>query len=173
MIKTASCTAQMNYFKTIKNWRTDINELRPLSICFVDWDNSGDADHVFILLSITNGIYTIIDGNSGEQTPDKTTVKIHTVNATSDYLRKLVGFAYADKIAEVNKKLPTLQMGCESALVKALQIILTYKGYDLGTCGCDGDFGIKTKTAVQQFQADHKIETDGIVGPNTWRCLCE
>ena len=41
-------------------------------------------------------------------------------------------------------------------------------GYDLGPCGIDGDFGNATEAAVRNFQSDHRLAVDGIVGKNTW-----
>jgi len=35
----------------------------------------------------------------------------------------------------------------------------------------DGIFGPETKNAVQTFQASRRLETDGIIGPLTWREL--
>lgn len=35
----------------------------------------------------------------------------------------------------------------------------------------DGDFGVKTEVNVLKFQRSKKIETDGIVGPETWGFL--
>ena len=44
-------------------------------------------------------------------------------------------------------------------------------GYSVGSCGIDGDFGKATYAAVIQFQTDHQLEADGIVGPITRAAL--
>lgn len=66
---------------------------------------------------------------------------------------------------------PTLQKGCTGSDVKELQEILVAQGYDLGSAGADGDFGSKTEAAVIQFQKDHSLTADGIVGDKTWAAL--
>lgn len=53
--------------------------------------------------------------------------------------------------------------------VRALQRLLKNKfGYNLDI---DGDFGPITDDAVRDYQADHGLAVDGIVGPQTWRSL--
>lgn len=66
---------------------------------------------------------------------------------------------------------PILKKGDKGLYVKDLQIELINRGYDLGKWGADGDFGKQTEKAVKQFQADHGLAVDGIVGPATWECL--
>ena len=63
----------------------------------------------------------------------------------------------------------TLQNGCKGIDVKLLQDQLILKGYEPGII--DGDFGGKTKTAVEKFQKDNKINADGIVGKATCKKL--
>ena len=65
----------------------------------------------------------------------------------------------------------TLRKGGDSAATTLLQTILTAIGYP---CVIDGDFGSATKRAVKQFQSDHGLTVDGVVGPSqTWPKLNE
>ena len=67
--------------------------------------------------------------------------------------------------------LPTLRRGSKGAYVTKAQTLLKERGYDLGTCGIDGDFGPATEKAVKQFQKDWGLEQDGVIGKNTWDLL--
>ena len=69
--------------------------------------------------------------------------------------------------------LPTLKKGAKGEYVTLLQTKLNQKGYDLGKWGADGDFGSQTEKAVREFQKDHDLTVDGIVGPATWAKLNE
>jgi len=66
---------------------------------------------------------------------------------------------------------PTLRKGMEGEYVTLLQSKLYQLGYDLGAYGIDGSFGAKTETAVKEFQKDHGLSVDGIVGQATWDAL--
>lgn len=66
---------------------------------------------------------------------------------------------------------PILKKGDKGPYVKELQIELINRGYDLGKWGADGSFGKQTESAVKQFQKDHGLAVDGIVGPATWEAL--
>lgn len=65
----------------------------------------------------------------------------------------------------------TIRKGNYGDSVKTAQTILKNLGYDLGICGVDGDFGQATEKAVKQFQKDHGLKADGIVGEKTWAAL--
>ena len=69
--------------------------------------------------------------------------------------------------------LPTLRKGNTGEYVTLLQTKLLQKGYDLGKYGVDGDFGSATLQAVKQFQKDHGLAVDGVVGKATWAALNE
>ncbi|ENS5605514.1 type VI secretion system tip protein VgrG [Vibrio mimicus] len=76
------------------------------------------------------------------------------------------------------------RQGNHSDEVKLLQEALIKLGFDLGKAGADGDFGGKTKTAIEQFQKSYQPShqthpsysigpVDGIVGNGTLLALDE
>ena len=68
-------------------------------------------------------------------------------------------------------KRQTIRKGNHGAAVKDLQTMLQKLGYNLGVCGVDSDFGIATEKAVKEYQKEHGLKVDGIVGANTWAAL--
>ena len=62
-----------------------------------------------------------------------------------------------------------LRIGSRGPYVEALQLALTRAGYQAGAI--DGIFGGFTQSAVLQFQSDHNLTADGIVGPRTQAAL--
>ena len=68
-------------------------------------------------------------------------------------------------------KYPTIKKGSKGADVTKLQTLLMKKGYALPKYGADGSFGAETLNAVKNFQKDHGLTVDGIVGKNTWVAL--
>lgn len=63
---------------------------------------------------------------------------------------------------------PTLVYQDTGAAVLLLQTRLNDWGFNLVV---DGDFGLNTLNAVDEFQLDHGLTEDGIVGPITWVSL--
>jgi hypothetical protein len=58
----------------------------------------------------------------------------------------------------------TLRRGTQDELVKTIQ-------RKLSVAKIDGVFGPHTEAAVREFQRNHALVPDGIVGPKTWRVL--
>lgn len=66
---------------------------------------------------------------------------------------------------------PTLKKGSKGEYVTLLQTSLINLGYKLPKYGPDGSFGNETLEAVKEFQKDHGLTADGIVGKATWEAL--
>lgn len=64
--------------------------------------------------------------------------------------------------------MPVLKKGSKGDWVVIAQGRLVVAGYPLDV---DGVFGPKTEETVKQFQMDHHLTIDGIIGKNTWAAL--
>ncbi|HGS4450646.1 TPA: type VI secretion system tip protein TssI/VgrG [Vibrio cholerae] len=89
-----------------------------------------------------------------------------------------------EKLAKRQASAYAYRQGNHSDEVKLLQEALIKLGFDLGKAGADGDFGSKTKTAIEQFQKSYQPShqthpsysigaVDGIVGKGTLLALDE
>ena len=76
--------------------------------------------------------------------------------------------ANSQKVVAKSETYPTLRKGSRSSYVKNLQQSLKDVKYHTSV---DGIFGSKTQTMVKQFQSDHNLSPDGIVGRLTWAAL--
>lgn len=73
-----------------------------------------------------------------------------------------MGPAEADKLLNGTKP---LRKGSKGGAVRQLQAFLSELGYPVGAV--DGKFGRSTRRAVRQFQSDHDLVADGVVGSGT------
>ena len=64
---------------------------------------------------------------------------------------------------------PILRRGASGDSVKELQELLNQNGFSLTV---DGKFGAATETAVKNYQKEHGLVEDGVVGAATWDVLC-
>lgn len=72
-------------------------------------------------------------------------------------------------LTEVTKDMETLRKGGKGQQVAVLQILLNaaiQRNLDV-----DEKFGAKTQTAVEDYQAEKGLDSDGICGPLTWAAL--
>lgn len=77
------------------------------------------------------------------------------------------------KESEVDVRLPIVRKGDKGGTVAIVQGLLLAHGHGPGGLvrrdGIpDGDFGPGTEREVRQFQMNHNVGVDGIVGPQTW-----
>ena len=152
-----------------KGKRTDRGTLKPGTAVFV-W-NGSNYSHVGLYAG--NGI--VIEAMSTLK--GVTTTKVTAGKWT--HWGEVTGVDYAGDNAELrmqNAELNaenrlTIRKGCKGETVAEMQGVLERLGYDLGSCGVDGDFGRMTEKAVKAFQKDHGLTVDGICGPKTWKEL--
>jgi len=72
-------------------------------------------------------------------------------------------------VTDIAIERPTLKRGSKSEVVRSWQIFLNLHGYSCGIA--DGIFGVNTEKAIKQWQKDHNLTADGIIGPKTWASL--
>jgi len=77
----------------------------------------------------------------------------------------LIGTKDQVQAVELNQ---ILKIGSRGEQVFFLQQLLTKYGYNLKI---DGIFGVRTKEMVCKFQSNNGLKVDGIVGPQSWKCL--
>ncbi len=75
----------------------------------------------------------------------------------------------APKIVTMLTPLPLLKKGSVGDAVRAMQTLLTARGYD--TLGIDGEFGLNTEGMLKRFQNDMGLVADGECGCLTWAAL--
>lgn len=73
------------------------------------------------------------------------------------------------KVLSITDYYPTLKLGSTGEYVLAWQKFLNMSGYP---CGIeDGIFGKNTRLAVIDYQRDHGLTADGVIGPRTWNSI--
>ena len=154
--------------------RSDGKTLKPGSAVFTYNDTTKKRGHVG--LYIGNGYVIEAESTIKGVVMSKITLKKWVewgeLKGVDDSASESVpaGSAPADGNSHT-EALPTLKRGSKGEYVTLLQTKLVNKGYSVGSCGIDGDFGQATLTAVKQFQKDHGLKVDGIVGAATWAAL--
>lgn len=116
------------------------------------------AGHVFFVTRVENGRVYGLGGNQKDQ-----------VSEDSWPLSSVIAARRADP--SVYSGRATIKEGSRGAMVLDLQDQLKRLHYFNGKL--DGDFGSLTRASVLAFQADHGLDTDGIVSNRTWAALAE
>lgn len=176
----SSCTAQMNYFKRVNRWHDRTAKgIQPGDIVYYDWDLSGDADHVGLVVYVDDDKLIVVEGNYGTESYDKTRVARRTINRSYQFIR---GFGVPEYEIEEPKALTEgkttsardyYDISLENKKleeVKLLQIMLI--NLINVKLDIDGFFGPKTRNAVIEFQKTYYLTADGIAGTKTISKLC-
>lgn len=110
----------------------------------------------------------ITGGQTGDQTGSEIGIRGY-YNYPWDCVLRYVG-DLGEEVEESEPDLDTspIQRGDIGARVKKVQALLIYfHGISCGPDGVDGDFGLNTESAVEEFQTLSGLAPDGIVGPLT------
>ena len=174
----AGCSFSADFFR--KNGQFHKNPKVGDQVFFGDYGNEG---HTGIVVAVEGSVITTIEGNTSGGSgvvANGGGVFRKTYNTDALYIP---GYGRPDwavvtggsgGTVEPDKPTvgyPLIRRGSKGAAVKKAQQLLISKGYDCGTAGADGDFGYGTYKAVLAFQADNGLETDGIIGADTWAML--
>lgn len=165
------CGEMVKLLQKIGAWdERDNRKPNPGDILFFNWqakstgDDTGWPDHVGIVEKVDGNTITLIEGNYSNS------VKRRTLNVDDKRIR---GYGVPKYDAEPKKpttytiNLPYLRKGDKGELVNTVQRLLIAHGYNCGGTGADGDFGVNTQKAVIDYQCEHYLAGDGIVGEKT------
>ena len=186
---SALCSASANFYKNNGAWFST-----PAVGDQVFFNVSGGINHTGIVVGVTGGVVTCVEGNSSDA------VRKNNYNLGISYI---AGFGrpnwdifstnvpttpVADEntstpapepeppkqeTCSVTLTLPVIKYGDESMWVKLMQTALIGRGYNCGWYGADGEYGQQTKIALFQFQKKNGLETDCVCGERTFKKLLE
>ncbi|HYY12528.1 MAG TPA: peptidoglycan-binding protein [Kineosporiaceae bacterium] len=165
-------------FRTEGEWHVDIAGIRRGDIVFFDWGGTnsiGAIDHIGIVTGVRGRVVYTIEGN----TSDGCRRRARYASDIVGYGRPAYGSGAAHAATTASTShgsttvlvdaapagAPVLKQGSGGALVRQLQRCLnTVQGAGLDA---DGDFGPKTKGAVQAFQRKGGLLVDDEYGMKT------
>lgn len=184
---SALCSASANFYKANNAWFST-----PAVGDQVFFNVSGGINHTGIVIGVTGGVVTTVEGNSSDA------VRRNTYNLGNSYI---AGFGRPNweifsnsstpsvttcedtepsaptapqaKTCTVSINLPVIEYGDASMYVKLMQTALIGRGFNCGWYGADGEYGQQTKIALYQFQQKNGLEADNICGQETWKSLLD
>lgn len=180
---SALCSASANFYKNNGAWFST-----PAVGDQVFFNVSGGINHTGIVVGVTGGVVTCIEGNSSDA------VRKNNYNLGISYI---AGFGRPNwsvfedggaddepepapapeppkqETCEVTVTLPVIKYGDASMYVKVMQTLLIGRGFNCGWYGADGEYGQQTKIALFQFQKKMGLETDNVCGERTWTKLLQ
>ena len=174
-----SCTSMQRKMSESPDWDEPEDWMKRGDYLFFDWDKDPNEalplDHVGIVVDFDEKTHTVtyVNGN-GSSSEYVTKQKINGESSQIAYWMRYVGDSKHPPDVDENgmfqpEKRRVLRRGCQGTDVKKIQRLLFSDGYAVGAD--DGIFGAKTEKSVINFQQDHKLETDGIVGHDTFEEL--
>ena len=129
--------------------------------------NGSEGNFVYLLQYILNlnGANLIVDGDFGSRTQSAVRTFQQANSLSVD------GFVGRNtwRTLLTLPPYPTLRRGNSGVYVNFAQQLLESNLFPVGNI--DGNFGVRTESAVRSFQSANGLVEDGIVGRNTWATL--
>ncbi len=154
---SALCSASANYYKAHGAWFST-----PQVGDQVFMNVSGGINHTGIVVGVSGGVVTTVEGNSSDG------VRRNSYGVSSTYI---AGFGrpnwdiieskeenppeiptVSPATCEVTVKLPVIRFGDCSRWVKIMQTALITAGFSCGWYGADGEFGAETKVGLYKYR---------------------
>lgn len=168
--KCAHCATLQNFYKKEGQLVTGTT-YRPGDLVFFQFDKDAAADHIGIVERDNGDTVTTIEGNTSTDNNANGGRVMRRTRKKSLILAAARPRYTSDSEEVVDVKVSVLKKGDKGDQVKALQALLIGYGYDLGRTGADGRFGPVTESCVRKYQSRNGLQTDGSVGPATWKKL--
>lgn len=167
-----SCNTQISLFQQKGRWEErDDYVPKTGDLIYYDWqdngkdDDTGEADHVGIVVNAVDDDILVIEGNKGSS--HIVGYRHVAVNGVDIRGFGLPDFASLVPSYDCTITLPILQYGATGESVRALQALLNLRAKS--KLKTDSSFGPATLDAVRAFQLEQRIDVDGSVGPVTWK----
>lgn len=160
--KMASCSNMLEWFEAHSQI---VKTPQAGDIVFFRYStNNRKTNHVGLVIAVSGNTITTIEGNTSASSNDNggKVMKRTRKSCIVAYARPRYENAGSSDLTPRK----TVRMGSRGEDVKYLQQKLASLGYHVG--GADGIFGVNTCNAVIEFQTDHNLHADGIVGAKTW-----
>ena len=178
VLPECSCQRMISKYKKIGRCSSLLPEnLRPGDLVMYDWERDGAADHVGIVAEVGDKL-RVLEGNMANAVgyrliaPDSKNIRCFCLPLFDDEAGETPAEPEESPAEEkIQLSLPQLSRGSSGETVRAAQILLIGRGSRCGPWGADGEFGDGTYGAVLRYQQLRGLESDGVIGPITWRAL--
>lgn len=172
----AACDQMISIFtKWGRYYSKSVRSVRPGDIIFYNWNGDLSSDHVGIVVQNRFGELSVIEGNKSDTVAyrsigsmDSCVLGYGVPNYEATSESRIDSTSY-DLDKEYIRTLPLLQYGKNNVYVKILQVLLNYY-YD-ANLEVNGEYDVRTKKVVADYQMRNLLEVDGIVGTETWSHL--
>lgn len=141
-------------------------------------DSIGEIYHTGIVCEADSRWVNTVEGNTSDSAGGGSGVWQKTYSLTDSRIYGYGRPAYetsspptqTPKTEQGDFSLPLFVMrnGSQGPQARALQQLLQANGFSCGVWGDDGNFGPATQEAVTGYQKKHKLQVDGMAGPETW-----